>query len=257
MTTLGNRPVRALAATALLAGLLAGCSDSDTGDAGDGGPQDAASYDTGTLLPAVREAVEGAGSVHLGIGDSTPPSDVEVDITWEDADEFRALVGDTPANILEILEVGGRAYVGGEAAGDEWRYLELDDPRLTGEQQDFDAGVVPTLLALDVPGDFEAIEGAVTEVSHQGAEKVNGVAAERYAVTVDAQDWQAALPDASMHRAMTVPDSVEMQLWLDEESLPVRWAYAGAEAADTARVDYSGWGTPFAVAEPKDAQPAG
>ena len=212
------------------------------------------SYGLETLVPAVAKAVGGEDSVRLNIGDQRGRGEVQMDLTWSDGEtEFRAITGDTPGEFLEFVRTGGKIYVGGEAAGNEWTYTADDDPRATGDEEGFDAGVSPALLALDVPGEYDALADAVEKVQNKGQEEMEGVASTHYVVTVDTTAWHDALPEDSMHRQVDVEDSVAMDLWIDEASLPVRLEYAGA--SDEVRVDYTSWGSPIAVVAPKDATP--
>lgn len=232
---------------------LAGCG----GGGGDDTPA-SQSYGIETLGPAVAKAVAGQDSVKLGIGDHRGRGEVQMDLTWADGEtEFRAITGDTPGEFLEFVRTGGKIYVGGEAAGNEWTYTPDDDPRATGDDKGFDAGITPALLALDVPGEYDALVDAVDKVQNKGQEEMEGVASTHYVVTVDMKKWHDALPEDSLHRQVDVEDTVAMDLWVDESSLPVRLEYAGTGASDNVRVDYTSWGTPIAVIAPKGATPQG
>lgn len=226
--------------------LLAGCGDGD---------DERPPYDEGSPLAAVVEAVEGAGSVHLSLGTQTRRGEVEMDVTWQGEEAFRAVAGTGTASRLDVRRVDDRVYVGGEAVGLQWSYLEVDDPRLQGEGG-FDAGPVPVLLAVDVPGELEALAAAVQESEDLGEEQVEGVTAKHLELTVDADAWQAELPEESMHAQMDLPETVTMDLWVDEEDLPVRWDYAGEGGKDdTARLYFTGWGDPVEVKAPGRARP--
>ena len=152
---------------------------------------------------------------------------------------------------------GHGGSLGGEAAGNEWTYTPDDDPRATGDDKSFDAGASPALLALDVPGEYDALVDAVDKVQNEGEEEMAGVASTHYVVTVDTQAWHDALPEDSMHRQVEVDDTVPMDLWIDESSLPVRLEYSGTGGDDNVRVDYTSWGAPIAVVAPKGAKPVG
>lgn len=234
--------------------LLMGCGS-------DGGGEDTpagASYGIETLGPAVSKAVAGEEYVHLGLGNHRGRAEVQVDLSWAaDTPEFRAITGDEPGEFLEFRRTNGRIYVGGEAADNEWSYLPDDDPRALGEDENFDAGATPVLLTLDVPGDYEALADAVDKVDNKGDEEVAGVPTTHYVVTVDAETWRDALPEHSMHRQFDVDDALLVDLWIDENSLPVRLEYSGTGSNDQLRIDYANWGTPIAVVEPEDAEPRG
>ncbi|PKH39546.1 hypothetical protein SAMN05192575_11048 [Nocardioides alpinus] len=241
------------------AALLAACGGG--GDDGDGGGDDtpaSASYDGETLVPAVVEAVGAEEYVHLGLGNHRGRAEVQVDLSYAaDQPEFRAITGDEAGEFLEFRRVNDRIYVGGEVTDDEWTYMADDDPRALGDEKEFDAGATAVLLALDVPGDYEALEGAVDEVDNQGEEEMSGVTTTHYVLTVDSQAWREALPEHSVHRQVEVDDELVVDLWIDEASLPVRLEYAGTGASDQVRVEYTSWGRPIAVIEPEGAEPRG
>jgi hypothetical protein len=243
----------AVPATSALVALLGACG-------GGGGEDDApasASYGIETLLPSVAKAVGGEDYVHLGIGDQRGRGEVQIDLAWAGKDEFRAMTGDKGGEFLEFRRVNGRVYVGGEATGERWTYMPDDDPRALGEDAGFDAGASPVLLALDVPGEYDAMVDAVDEVENEGDEEMSGVASTHYVVTVDSQAWLEALPEHSVHREAELADALVVDLWIDEESLPVRMEYVGTGNDDEVRIDYTSWGTPIAVIEPEGAEPVG
>lgn len=242
--------VVALSAAAALAACGGGAGEDDT--------PASRSYGIETLMPAVAKAVGGEDTVHLGIGDHRGRGEVQVDLSWADkTTEFRAMTGDEPGEFLEFVRVEGRIYVGGEAANNEWSYTADDDPRALGEDEEFDAGATPVLLALDVPGDYEAMVDAVDKVDNKGQEEMEGVPSTHYVVTVDTQAWLEQLPERSMHQQVELDDSLLVDLWIDEDSLPVRLEYSGTGASEQVRVDYTSWGTPIAVIAPQGATPKG
>ena len=251
-----TRPARttSLLAAALATSVLALGACSGDGDASaDAG--DSATYDSETLMPAVRDAVAEDDSVHVTLGTKESPDDIEVDVSWGEDPVLAAVTGQGTGTALEVRRVGGRVYVGGAAANDRWRYLEEDDPRLRGAGG-FDAGVVPILLATDVPAELTALEAGVTEVAGATADEVTGEETTRYDVTLDTKAWQAKLPRESVFRGMDVPAELDAELWIDEDSRPVRLAYqVGDDAARSAQVGWSAWGEPVDVEAPEGAKP--
>lgn len=226
------------------------CSGGDTSEA------DAAAYDNADVLAAMTDAVADQVSVRLTLGTKQSPEDITVDSSWEDEPAFRALTGGDPAQQIDVRRVGDRVYLGGELVGHQWTYLEVDDPRIADPDSEFDAGPVPTLLAIDVPGDLAALEAAVSKATDEGTEEIDGQETDHYSLTVDSQEWFDGLGDTSMYRGMDLPESVTMDLYVDDDSLPVRLAYEVPDKAEeSAQVGFTEWGTPVEVAVPKRAKP--
>jgi hypothetical protein len=252
-------PIRPARTPSLLAAALAACAlglsaCSDGGIAGTGGG-DAAAYDTRTLMPAVSEAVAGEESAHVTLGTQESADDIEADVSWGEDPALVAVTGDQTGAGLEVRRVDGRVYVGGAAAKDRWRYLEEDDPRLQGADG-FDAGVVPILLAIDVPAEMAALEAGVTAVGEGTADAVAGEEATRYDLTLDTKAWLAELPQESIYRVMDVPAELDAKLWIDDDARPMQLAYqVGADAARSALVGWSAWGEPVEVEAPEGAKP--
>ncbi len=244
---------RSILTAALVTGLAlttAACSSDDSPDTG------AAAYDQADVIAEMTDAVADAGSVRLTLGTKQSPSDITVDTTWSGEPAFRALTGGDPAQQLDVRQVDGRVYLGGELVGHQWTYIDLDDPRLTDPDSDFDAGMVETLMDIDVPGDLAALGDAVTAVKDEGTEDMAGVDARHYTITVETKDWIEQLGDASMYAAMDLPASVAMDLYVDDDSLPVRLAYeVPGEPHQSAEVGFTEWGTPVEVAVPRRAEP--
>jgi hypothetical protein len=254
------RPARttSLLAAALATSVLAMSACSGDGDAStDAGTAagDSASYDSETLMPAVRDAVADDESVHVTLGTKESPDDIDLDVSWGEDPALAAVTGKGTGTALEVRRVGGRVYVGGAATHDRWRYLEEDDPRLQGAGG-FDAGVVPILLATDVPAELAALEAGVTDVGGATADEVAGEETTRYDVTLDTKAWQAELPRESVFRGMDVPAALDAELWIDEDSRPVQLAYqVGDDAGRSAQVGWTAWGEPVDVQAPEDAKP--
>ena len=245
--------VRPLVTTALAASLAlttAACSGGEDSEA------DAAAYDNADVVSDMTEAVSGAGSVRLTLGTQQSPEDITVDYSWDGEPTMRALTGGDPAQQMDVRRVGSRVYVGGEVVGHQWTYLEVDDPRIADPDSGFDAGPVPTLLAIDVPGDLAALESAVTEATDEGSEQIDGQETEHYTLTVDTQEWFGGLDEGSMYRAMDLPESVTMDLYVDGDSLPVRLAYeVPDEPGASAQIGFADWAAPVEVAVPNRAKP--
>ncbi|WP_457206528.1 hypothetical protein [Nocardioides sp. P5_C9_2] len=231
---------------------LGACSDGGSAGAGDG---DGTAYDTTTLMPAVSAAVADEESAHVTLGTQESADDIEADVSWGEDPVLSAVTGDQTGAGLEVRRVDGRVYVGGAAAKDRWRYLEEDDPRLKGAEG-FDAGVVPILLAIDVPAEMAALEAGVTGVGDGTADEVAGEEATRYDLTLDTEAWMAKLPEESIYRVMDLPAELDAELWIDADARPVQLAYqVGDDASRSALVGWSAWGEPVDVEAPEGAKP--
>ncbi|UUZ58719.1 hypothetical protein [Nocardioides sp. B-3] len=246
-------PSKRLVAAALVTGLAlttTACSGDEAPDA------DASAYDSADVMAEMTDAVADAGSVRLTLGTKQSPKDLIVDTARGNEPTFRALTMGDPSTQLDVRRVDGRVYLGGELVGHQWTYIDLDDPRLTDPESDFDAGMVETLMDIDVPGDPAALGGAVTAVKDEGAEEMAGVDARHYTLTVETTEWLEELGDASMYAAMDLPASVTMDLYVDDDSRPVRLAYeVPGEPRQSAEIGFSEWGTPVEVAVPQRAKP--
>lgn len=206
----------------------------------------------------MTDAVAAQESVELTLGTKDSPEDITVATTWGSEPAFRALTGGDPAQQLDVRRIGSRVYLGGEAVGRQWTFLEVDDPRLADPDTTFDAGPVPTLLAIDVPGDLAALGEAVSKATDEGVAEIDGQDADHYVVTVDTQAWFDGLGDNSMYRAMDLPTTVAMDLYVDDDSLPVRLAYEVPDQPEvSAQIGFADWGSPVTVAVPPRAEPLG
>lgn len=216
---------------------------------------DPSKADSADVLAELTDAVADQEAVRLTLGTKQSPEDITVDTSWGDEPAFRALTGGDPSQQLDVRLIGNRVFLGGEAVGRQWTYLKLDDPRLAAGS-DFDAGPVPTLLAIDVPGDLTALEAAVSKTDDQGSTEIDGQETDHYALTVDTQAWFDGLAESSMYRGMDLPDSVTMDLYVDDDSLPVRLAYEVPDQPEaSAQIGFSEWGSPVDVAVPPRAEP--
>lgn len=233
-----------------LGAALSACGGSSTDDG------DAAAYANADVLEQMTDAVADQDSVRLTLGTKQSPDDIAIDTTWGDEPAFRALTGGDPAQQLEVRRVADRVYVGGELVGRQWTYLDIDDPRLSDPKSTFDAGPVSTLLDIDVAGDLEALMSATTKADADGSEDIAGVTSDHYTLTVSSKTWFDGLADGSMYRAMDLPQTLEMDLYVDSDSLPVRLAYeVPGKSESSAQIGYTEWGTPVEVAVPQRAKP--
>ncbi len=238
----------------LLAGGLAAALSACGGSSTDGG--DASAYDDADVLEQMTEAVDDQDSVHLTLGTKQSPDDIAIDTTWGDEPAFRALTGGDPAQQLEVRRVADRVYVGGEVVGRQWTYLDIDDPRLSDPKSTFDAGPVSTLLDINVVGDLEALASATTKAEADGTDDIDGVTSNHYTLTVNSKTWFDGLAEGSMYRAMALPETLQMDLYVDSDSLPVRLAYeVPGRTEESAQIGYAQWGAPVEVAVPQRAKP--
>lgn len=248
----GARLLGATLAAALVAGLGA-CSDDSPSEGRDG--NDGRTGRDADVVTVMNDAIADQDAVRLTLGSKQSPDDITVDTTIGAERSFRAVTGGGPTQELDVRLVNDRVYVGGELVGNQWTYIAVDDPRLDGEG-DFDAGIVPQLIDIDVVEDLKGLESSVTETESLGAEEIDGVDADHYRLAVDTADWFANLPEGSIFRRMELPESVDMDLYLDSRSRPVRLSYEVPDKPEqSAQVGFSEWGTPVEVTVPRRAEP--
>ncbi len=78
---------------------------------------------------------------------------------------------------------------------------------------------------------------------------------DHYTLTVSSQAWFDGLAERSMYRAMDLPETIQMDLYVDGDSLPVQLSYeVPGKPEESALIDYTRWGTPVTVAAPRRAE---
>lgn len=210
------------------------------------------------VVAEMSDALGEQESVRMTLGTQESPEDITLHTTLGEERTFRAIAGADPASQLDVRLVDGRVYVGGELVGHQWTYLDVDDPRLTEGDNDFDGGIVTDLLDIDVVEDLRRLEDSVTAVESKGETEIDGVEAAHHVLTTDTTAWLESLPETSIFQQMDLPETVEMDLYLDDDDLPVRLSYQASDTpGESAEVGFAGWGSPVEVATPKRAEPVG
>lgn len=245
----------------LVAAALALTACSGTDDATDDAAGNGSGGSVTDPLAATVAAVEDQDTVHLTIGDGGDEPPFDVYLATAEPRTMQVMIdtapGETVPDDMELRLVEDTLYVGGEVA-DGWQSIPADDPRALGEEESFDAGFVPALLAIDPAGELEALEAASTEVELVGEEVVESVDTRHWRITVDTALWLAALSSDAMQNEVDLMETTDVDLWVGPDDLPVRMSYAvGTVGEDEAvnQVDYVEWGLPLDVSAPAGARP--
>lgn len=251
------KSVPALAVVALLAVMalpFAGCSDTAT---------------TANAAERVREASRksvDADSVafEMTIGMSGVAG-IDIHVTAEGeydlANRLMTMTMDVFGQETEAVSDGEAIYLRMGMLGDTWIKQEFDgpaNPAMGG------AGEDPTKV-------LEWLTEAGDDVEDLGKDEVRGESATHYRVTLDLRETAGKL-DAELREQveqameMLGQDSLVVDIWLNEDDLPVRLAYemsfansemqALRDASMTFTLEYFDWGKPVTVTlpDPDDVQ---
>ncbi|GMA23082.1 hypothetical protein GCM10025864_08410 [Luteimicrobium album] len=155
---------------------------------------------------------------------------------------------------MRVRTADGLVYMNvGEASHGKW--IEFDpsdasDPIASQFKGLLDGG--------DPTQQVEALKGAVTSLEPSGSfETIDGVKAQRYAVTVDSAKIGAALKNQIGAAAANLPKSVTYTYWIGDDDL-VRKIESDVSGTQV-RVTFSHWGEPVTIAAPpkSDILPGG
>jgi len=115
------------------------------------------------------------------------------------------------------------------------------------------AGYVPDIDALQKQGQIPLTDEMLIESEDLGVEEVEGVAARHYRLVLDTTSYMSLIQDISGPELAEVyeqmPDTVEIDYWLDADDLPVQSVTEAMGATTT--VVFHGWNDPaITVAAP-------
>ena len=240
-------PIRSLAARVapvlLLAGLVAGCNDD--GDKGskdketdktsqsagvetEGSEGTAESKDTDAtgseltkenFAQTLLQAQKDAGSYRTKQSTTTGPVTLEYEVegTYE-GDEPAVHSKTTPGSTqqVELILVGGIAYVKGTGLGDGTKWIKVD----TSDPANQSGPLAPLALAADPEAALEAF-GDPTALEKVGEEKVEGTTTTHYKVTVATDSYVDAL-GLPAEAAASLPDEITQDVWVDGDNRQIK-----------------------------------
>lgn len=249
-----RRTLAALATTPLLLAGLAACGDDSGASAAEDPTSSAAApslepgqdVEPADFTDRIRDGFEQLTTAHATF-------DAELDggsMTGEGDVDYRA---DKPAvamavdsdtlvgSGIEIRLVDGVMYVNlGEVTQDKFWRLDLDAP-------DNPFGTLGSQL--DLKGSVELLEKGLESVTYAGEE--DGL--DHYEVTVDPQALVEQLGPAGVAGAPSLPDSIEYDLWLDDQSRVNRLSYEMGELASV-EMTLSDFGADVTVKAPSPGE---
>ena len=257
------------AAAAMLSVLVAtaGCGGSDGSDGSNGdsaqpaganttptapassSPTRAAStrLTTASFLPATKKAVSGTDTVRTSLRMTAGGRTITAD--------GQARFGSDPAMsvTMNMPGVSGQTKV---VYVDDSLYLAIPGLVPAGKYRKFAAddssqiakSFRQSLNNMDVRKTFVAFEKGLRKVEFVGRETVDGIAAERYEVTVDTKEALAAQGQKAAEVARNLPKTISYDIWLDsaKRMRQVTFDLAGAHAV-TKMKDY---GKPVTISAP-------
>ena len=261
-----RRLLAALAATLLV---LTGCS-SDGGDEAVRTVDETTTTAAPELTPAeqVRAAAEAPSEYETVTSEMVIEVDGELFMRTAGTSSFDNLQGDAvvESNGVEfrMLLVDGDYYYQYPAmpAGYEWVSLSgADVAEMSGVDASAAGGADPTRM-------LEMLTAVSDEMEPLGTEELFGVTVQGYRATVSGQvmvqgnvDMGVFSPEMAEQMSEMVPDSFDIEVWIDGDGLPRRQAWTldmpagpgGRTATFDYRIDFSEWGSTLDVSAPDPA----
>lgn len=227
------------------------------------------------VLAAAPERVAEAGSARFDLSGTVTDdeSTTPVELTGEGASDYttgrtrmRLDVGEqSPSGEpIEFVSEGARFFVAASSLGlplpDGVRWLALDLD--TAEQEG--AAAPPGLAFLESGADptaaLEVLRGATGDIEVVGEEEVRGVATTHYRTMVERDLAALAADPAVAERLETseLPPAYPVDVWIDDEGLPLRVEFAPAgdsgPASDQFTLDFFDYGEDVGIEIPDAAE---
>lgn len=247
-----SRKFRALAALVLAAGLtLSACGDDkDKADA----PGDKAGSSTTTLTQAnftktIAASQSKAKSAHvdmtIGVGGQTIKATGDIAVGKTIADSAMTMTMDMGASMKADMRLVDEALYLNIGEMSENKFVKVD---LTDESNPLAKQFGQLTDQMDPSKQLAELDEAVTKFEKSGEpQKIDGVDAQPYAVTVDTSKLKA-LADLPSSATSQLPKTIDYTMYVGSDDLLRRMEFdlAGSKS----RVDYSQWGEPVEITAP-------
>lgn len=207
------------------------------------------SWDEKTLAPAMVAAMADQETSRFRMTTTGGGADVEADgvmsYRGDSQDMAMTMSGATMgAASMEMRAVDGVMYLSMPPMTPKGKFLEIGP----GDQNSPFAGMLDQ-MPLDPRDSVEAFDSGLRDVEFLGEESVDGETLERYRLTVD---FSAAAKAQGMPRMQGAPETVEYDMWLDEDALLRRMELDIMQVAVV--MEMSDWGEPVRIEAPARRQ---
>lgn len=207
------------------------------------------SWDEKTLAPAMMAAMADQETSRFRMTTTGGGADVEADGVMSyrgDSQDMAmtmsgAMMG---AASMEMRVVDGVMYLSMPPMTPKGKFLEI---RPDDTNSPF-AGMMDQ-MPVDPRDSVEAFESGLRDVEFLGEESVDGETLERYRLTVD---FSAAAKAQGMPRMQGAPETVDYDMWLDEDALLRRMELDITQVAVV--MEMSDWGEPVRIEAPARRQ---
>lgn len=255
LTQIAPKTIAASAALLLAAGVLSACSSDDSDASGtstsrssDAKPAGALTQDT--FATTIASAMQKSGSAHVTMSGTIAGQELKAEgdqnIGETAADSQVALKMQILGQNFELRLLDQVVYFNlGQMSQNKFAEIDLTD---TSDPLVSQFGSLATQA--DVSAQFESFEGAITQFDKAGAtEKIDGVDAQPYTVTVDAKK----LAKASGQKAVAgMPATLDYTFYVGPDDLPRRMV-AGATGQEIT-LDFTQWGEKVTIEKPSADQ---
>jgi hypothetical protein len=205
----------------------------------------AGTWDERTLVPAMMAAMAEQQTSRFTMTTTGGGADVEAEgemaYRGKTQDMAMTMSGATlGAASMEIRSVDGVVYLSMPPMTPKGKFVEIRP----GDASSPFAGMTDQ-MQVDPRDSVRAFERGLREVTFEGVESVHGEDLERYRLTVD---FAAVAKAQGLPRTAGMPETVEYDMWLDDEAL-LRRMEVDLMAVSMV-MTLSGWGEPVTIGAP-------
>lgn len=225
--------------------------ESETSESPETEPEatDGGSWDEETLAPAMMAAMADQETSRFRMTTTGGGADVEAEGVMSyrgDSQDMAmtmsgAMLG---AASMELRTVDGVMYLSMPPMTPKGKFLEIRP----GDKGSPFAGMMDQ-MPVDPRDSVEAFESGLRDVEFLGEEETAGETLERYRLTVD---FSAAAKSQGMPRMQGAPETVEYDMWLDEDALLRRMELEMMQVGVV--MEMSDWGEPVRIEAPARRQ---